>query len=427
MNILVIGSGGREHSLCWAIKKSPLLNKLYCAPGNPGISELANCIDIDINDNKNILEISLKHKIDLVIIGPEKPLENGVVDLLKKNNITTFGPTKRAAKLESSKAFTKDLCNKYNIPTAKYEYFSDSDSAKSYIKKCNFPIVIKADGLASGKGVIISDTYNDSINYIDKIFNGLFGDAGKTIIIEEFLEGEEASFFVLCDGKSILPLTSAQDHKRVGDGDTGLNTGGMGAYSPAPIIDSKMEEKILKEIIIPTIDGMNKEGSPFQGVLYAGLMISNGSPKLIEYNVRFGDPECQTLMTRLKSDLIPLIIATCNSTLSKTSVVWGNDFSLIVIMATKGYPEKFQNETLIKGLENINNINVNVFHSGTKKIENKIFSSGGRVLGLIANSKSIKEAQKIVYKSIKKIDWPEGFYRKDIGWKAVKFFDKKKD
>ncbi|MDC0073759.1 phosphoribosylamine--glycine ligase [Alphaproteobacteria bacterium] len=425
MNILVIGSGGREHSLCWAIKKSPLLNYLFCAPGNPGISELAKCINIDINDNEKILNIAIKHKIDLVIIGPEKPLENGIIDLLKKNNITAFGPTKKAAKLESSKVFTKDFCKKYNIPTAKYEYFSDSRSAKNYIKKCNFPIVIKADGLASGKGVIISDTYSESVNFIDKIFNGLFGEAGKTIIIEEFLEGEEASFFVLCDGKSILPLTSAQDHKRVGDGDTGLNTGGMGAYSPAPIIDSEMEEKIVKKIIKPTVDGMNKEGSPFHGVLYAGLMISNGTPKLIEYNVRFGDPECQTLMTRLKSDLISIIMATCNSKLSETSIVWKNDFSLIVIMASKGYPEKFQNKTLIKGLENLNNKNINLFHSGTKKIENKIFSSGGRVLGLVANSKSIEEAQRNVYDSIKKIDWPEGFYRKDIGWRAIQFFDKK--
>ena len=419
MRVLVLGNGAREHALCWALSNSPLITKLLCAPGNPGIEEEAECINIDINNNNEILSIAIKENIDLVIPGPEIPLVNGIVDLLKQNNIKAFGPSKMAAQLEGSKNFTKEICKSANIPTAKYELFSNEKDALNYISEISLPIVIKADGLAAGKGVVIANSLEEANLAIKSSFSGKFGEAGKNLPIEEYLEGVEASFFALCDGKTAIPLTNAQDHKRVGDGDIGPNTGGMGAFSPTPNLSEDLNNMIMSNIIYPTLDEMDKRNIPFQGILYAGLMLTDEGPKLIEYNVRFGDPECQVIMTRIKSNLFEAILAATDHTLENFNIRFYDEVALTVVMASKGYPGEYKKNTIIRGIEKINNVpNVKVFHEGTSKNESgQINSNGGSVLSLTANAKNISEARKNVYEAIKNIEWDEGFYRKDIGEK----------
>tara|TARA_B100001059_G_scaffold76206_1_gene73795 strand:- start:1506 stop:2765 length:1260 start_codon:yes stop_codon:yes gene_type:complete len=419
MKVLVLGSGAREHAMCWSLANSPLISKLICAPGNPGIAEEAQCIDININNNNEIVSLALKEKVDLVIPGPEIPLVNGIIDELNKFNIKAFGPSKEASKLEGSKQFTKNICKLANIPTAYSESFSDREDAINYIKKNKLPIVIKADGLAAGKGVVIAQNEKEAVTAIDNSFNGAFGDAGKTVLIEEYLEGVEASFFALCDGITAIPLASAQDHKRVGDGDTGPNTGGMGAFSPTPNLTEDLNNDIINHFIAPTLIEMDKRGSPFQGILYAGLMLTNNGPKLIEYNVRFGDPECQVILTRIKSNLFEAILAAVDHTLEKFHLRFYEEVALTVVMASKGYPKKYKSNSIINGITEANNIKgVKVFHAGTKlDSDRNILSNGGRVLSITANGKNMEEARVLAYKAIDYIKWDDGFYRKDIGKK----------
>ncbi|WP_288904420.1 phosphoribosylamine--glycine ligase [uncultured Sneathiella sp.] len=421
MKVLVIGSGGREHALCWALKKSPLVERLYCAPGNGGIEEIADCIDIGAEDIEGIVDFSRKEAMDFVVIGPEVPLVLGLADKLANAGIKSFGPSAAAAALEGSKGFMKDLCRENNIPTAAYERFDNADEAKAYVARNSLPIVIKADGLAAGKGVIIATTLSEANETIDDIFDGLFGGAGAEIVIEEFLEGEEASFFVLTDGENFLPLATAQDHKAVGDGDTGPNTGGMGAYSPAPVMTPEMIAATIDKIIKPTIAAMKGRGAPFTGVLYAGLMITKDGPKLIEYNVRFGDPECQVLCARMESDLLPALIATSNKGLADIKLRWRDETALVVVMAADGYPGSYEKNTAIKGLDEAAAIDdVLVFHAGTKCKDDTILAAGGRVLGITGLGKTVKHAQKKAYSGVNAINWPQGFCRSDIGWRAIK-------
>ena len=417
MKVLVLGSGAREHAMCWSLANSPLISKLICAPGNPGIAEEAQCINININNNDEIVSLALKEKVDLVIPGPEIPLVNGIIDELNKVNIKAFGPSKEASKLEGSKKFTKNICKLANIPTAESEVFTNRDEAVKYIKKNKLPIVIKADGLAAGKGVVIAQNEEEAITAIDNSFNGYFGEAGKTILIEEYLEGVEASFFALCDGVTAIPLANAQDHKRVGDGDTGPNTGGMGAFSPTPNLTESVNNNIIDDIIIPTLIEMDKRGSPFQGILYAGLMLTKDGPKLIEYNVRFGDPECQVILTRIKSNLFEAILAAVDHTLEKFHLRFYDEVALTIVMASNGYPGKYKTHSIIKGIADANNIKgIKVFHAGTTlDSEKNIVSNGGRVLSVTANAKNIEEARVLAYKAIDYIKWDDGFYRKDIG------------
>ena len=417
MKVLVLGSGAREHAMCWSLANSPLITKLICAPGNPGIKEEAECIDLNINNNEDIISLALKEEIDLVIPGPEIPLVNGIINELNKVNIKAFGPSKEASKLEGSKKFTKEICKAANIPTANYEFFTNQDHAINYIKNINTPIVIKADGLAAGKGVIIAKNKDEAILAIENLFKGIFGEAGKTVLIEEYLEGIEASYFALCDGKNAIPLTNAQDHKRVGDGDTGPNTGGMGAFSPTPNLSEKDNEHILNNIIKPTLAVMHERGTPFQGILYAGLMLTNEGPKLIEYNVRFGDPECQVILSRIKSNLFEAILAAVDHTLNNFHIRFYDEVSLTVVMATEGYPGKYKNGSIIKGISEANNIKgIKVFHAGTKiDSDQNLVSNGGRVLSVTANAESMNKARILAYSAIKNIKWDEGFYRKDIG------------
>ena len=417
MKVLVLGSGAREHAMCWSLANSPLISKLICAPGNPGIAEEAQCINININNNDEIISLALKEKVDLVIPGPEIPLVNGIIDELHKVNIKAFGPSKEASKLEGSKKFTKNICKLANIPTAESEVFTNRDEAIKYIKKNKLPIVIKADGLAAGKGVVIAQNEEEAITAIDNSFNGFFGEAGKTILIEEYLEGVEASFFALCDGVTAIPLANAQDHKRVGDGDTGPNTGGMGAFSPTPNLTESINNNIIDDIIIPTLIEMDKRGSPFQGILYAGLMLTKDGPKLIEYNVRFGDPECQVILTRIKSNLFEAILAAVDHTLEKFHLRFYDEVALTIVMASNGYPGKYKTHSIIKGIADANNIKgIKVFHAGTTlDSEKNIVSNGGRVLSVTANAKNIEEARVLAYKAIDYIKWDDGFYRKDIG------------
>ena len=417
MKVLVLGSGAREHAMCWSLANSPLISKLICAPGNPGIAEEAQCINININNNDEIISLALKEKVDLVIPGPEIPLVNGIIDELNKVNIKAFGPSKEASKLEGSKKFTKNICKLANIPTAESEVFTNRDEAIKYIKKNKLPIVIKADGLAAGKGVVIAQNEEEAITAIDNSFNGFFGEAGKTILIEEYLEGVEASFFALCDGVTAIPLANAQDHKRVGDGDTGPNTGGMGAFSPTPNLTESVNNNIIDDIIIPTLIEMDKRGSPFQGILYAGLMLTKDGPKLIEYNVRFGDPECQVILTRIKSNLFEAILAAVDHTLEKFHLRFYDEVALTIVMASNGYPGKYKTHSIIRGIADANNIKgIKVFHAGTTlDSEKNIVSNGGRVLSVTANAKNIEEARVLAYKAIDYIKWDDGFYRKDIG------------
>ena len=420
MNILLIGSGGREHALAWKIAQSPLLETLYITPGNGGMTELGRIIDLDVTNHQAVIEFTKDNAIDLVVIGPEAPLVAGLVDDLTAANIKAFGPTKAAAQLEGSKGFTKDLCQDNNIPTAAYGRFNNQADALAYVEQQGAPIVIKADGLAAGKGVIMAETLEQAQAAIKDCFDGSFGAAGAEVVIEEMLYGEEASFFVLTDGTHCLPLATAQDHKRAFDGDKGPNTGGMGAYSPAPIMTETLIETTMREIIEPTVKAMAAKGTPYKGVLYAGLMITKDGPKLIEYNARFGDPECQVLMTRLASDLLPALEATANGTLNEITLNWSDNQAITVVMAAKGYPGAYEKGSEIKGLEAANNTeNVTIFHAGTKQEAGKTLAIGGRVLNVTSHAETLENAQKAAYAAIETIDWPQGFYRKDIAWRAL--------
>lgn len=422
MKVLIVGSGGREHALSEAVAASPLCEKLYAAPGNPGMAHVAECVDVGAEDIDGIVAFAEHEKIDFVVVGPEAPLVAGLVDRLADAGIKAFGPSEQAARLEGSKAFTKDLCDRYDIPTAAYRRFDEPDAAKEYIHLVGAPIVVKADGLAAGKGVIICRNDNEAFAAIDHIMTEqAFGeDAGAEVVIERFLEGEELSFFALVDGEHALPLASAQDHKAAHDGDQGPNTGGMGAYSPAPIADAALTKRIMSEIIEPTVRGMAHDGRPFKGVLFAGLMITNDGPQLIEYNVRFGDPECQVLMMRLKSDLLEALVASAEGTLDQIKLSWRKDSALLVVMAANGYPGHYEKGSVIRGIDEASALKtVQVFHAGTKQIGDELQAHGGRVLGVGATGKSAKEAQAHAYEAVDLIDWPEGFCRRDIGWRAV--------
>jgi phosphoribosylamine--glycine ligase len=420
MNILLLGSGGREHALAWKIAASPLVDRLYCAPGNAGIAREAECVAFDLADHAGLIAFCKQNHIDFVVVGPEAPLVAGVVDDLEAAGIKAFGPSKAAARLEGSKGFTKDLCRANDIPTAAYERFTSAAPAKAYVRTRGAPIVIKADGLAAGKGVVVAETLDEAEAAIDMIFGGELGEAGTELVVEEFLRGEEASFFVLCDGENAIPLASAQDHKRAFDGDKGPNTGGMGAYSPAPVMTEEMSRRTLDEIVLPTIRAMKALGAPYKGVLYAGLMITAEGPKLIEYNVRFGDPECQVLMLRLMSDLLPALLATRDGVLMAFDLRWYTDVALTVVMAAKGYPGAYAKGSVISGLEEAEKIEgVEIFHAGTKADGNRILANGGRVLGVSALGETVTEARTRAYASIARIHWPEGFCRSDIGFRAI--------
>ncbi len=420
MNVLLIGSGGREHALAWAISASPLLGTLYCAPGNAGIAEVAECVDIDVADHAAVVRFCRDSDIALVVVGPEAPLVAGLADDLAAARIKVFGPSKAAAQLEGSKGFTKDLCREHSIPTGAYGRFSDAQSAKAYLASQRIPIVVKADGLAAGKGVVVAETRQQAEAAIDACFGGTFGAAGADIIIEEFLEGEEASVFALVDGKHVLPLASAQDHKRVGDGDTGPNTGGMGAYSPAPVMTPEMTARVMDEIIRPTVRAMAARGTPYKGVLFLGVMITKDGPKLYEYNVRFGDPETQVLMLRLKSDLLAALLATADGVLEAFDLRWHDEPALTIVMASKGYPGAYANGTEIRGLDAARAVEgVEIFHAGTRQQGAKLVAAGGRVLNVTARGKTVAEAKARAHEAIARIDWPGGFYRSDIGWRAI--------
>jgi phosphoribosylamine--glycine ligase len=416
MNILLIGSGGREHALAWKMAASPLLTKLWCAPGNAGIAKDAECIALDVADHAAVIAFCKSNKVDLVVVGPEAPLAAGIVDDLSAAGIKAFGPSKAASQLESSKGFTKDICKANNIPTAAYERFRDAEAAKAYVRKQGVPIVVKADGLAAGKGVVVAMTLDEAIAAIDALFSA----PGAEAVIEEFMEGEEASFFVLCDGEHALPLVAAQDHKRVFDGDKGPNTGGMGAYSPAPVFTDEMRDRTMNEIILPTLRAMKAKGMPYKGVLFAGLMITKDGPKLIEYNARFGDPETQVLMMRLMSDVVPALLASVDGELHHFDLRWFPDPALTVVMAAKGYPGDYAKGTLIEGLDDAAKVEgVEIFHAGTKADGGHILANGGRVLNVTATGKTVGEAQQRAYQAIDRIAWPEGFCRRDIGWQAI--------
>ena len=424
MNILILGSGGREHALAWKIAASPLTDKLFCAPGNAGMAREATCVALDIANRAAVIGFCRTNHIDLVVVGPEAPLCAGIVNDLEAAGIKAFGPTREAARLEGSKGFTKDLCRNNGIPTAAYERFSAAVPAKTYLKAHGAPIVIKADGLAAGKGVVVAQDLAEAESAVDMMFaggiEGVLGDAGGEIVIEEFLDGEEASFFALCDGETAIALTTAQDHKRAYDGDKGPNTGGMGAYSPAPNIDDAMAARVMAEIIEPTLRAMKAMGCPYKGVLYAGLMITASGPKLIEYNARFGDPETQVLMLRLKSDLVPALLASRDGMLKSFDLRWYDEPALTVVMAAKGYPGAYQRGTVIEGLEAAREVEgVEIFHAGTKAEGGKILANGGRVLNISAIGKTVSEAQARAYAAVARIHWPEGFCRHDIGWRAV--------
>ncbi|MCF6320533.1 MAG: phosphoribosylamine--glycine ligase [Rhizobiaceae bacterium] len=420
MNVLLIGSGGREHALAWKLISSPLLGEFHCAPGNAGICEIAQCADIDISAHGKIIAFCRSNDIGLVVVGPEAPLVAGLVDDLNEAGFKAFGPTAEAAQLEGSKAFTHEICDMYAIPTAHYASFNNATKAKTYLRECEMPVVVKADGLAAGKGVVIAKTIEQAIDAVDACFEGEFGDAGQRVVIEEFLEGEEISLFAICDGQVASLIGTAQDHKRVFDGDSGPNTGGMGAYCPASIIDQPIIDKAMSEIIVPTLAGMHARGTPFKGILYAGLMLTPEGPKLIEYNVRFGDPECQVLMMRLKSDLLELMLTTVDGSLLEHEIEWHDLSAISVVMATKGYPDKYENGSAIRGKLNYDDeAPVKIFHAGTAKHNEKIVAVGGRVLNVTATGCSLLDAQQLAYDGIKAIDWPEGFWRSDIGWREI--------
>ncbi len=421
MNVLILGSGGREHALAWAIAASPLLTRLVVAPGNAGIADIAECVPLDLDDHDAIIRFCRDRRIDFVVVGPEAPLVAGLVDALTAEGIDAFGPSRAAARLEGSKGFTKDLCQAHGIPTAAYGRFCDAAAAKAYLgPNPVLPVVVKADGLAAGKGVVIATTLAEAEAAIDACFGGAFGAAGAEVVIEAFLEGEEASFFALVDGTHVLALAAAQDHKRVGDGDVGPNTGGMGAYSPAPVVTDAVASRVLDEIIRPTVKALAEAGTPFKGVLFAGLMISADGPKLIEYNVRFGDPECQVLLMRLKSDLLPVLLATVDGVLDSFTLNWRDEPAVTVVMAANGYPGTPEKGTEIKGLEAAQRVEgVEIFHAGTRRDGTRLLANGGRVLNVTARGRTVAEAQARAYQAVARIDWPGGFCRKDIAWRAI--------
>ncbi|MGL4285080.1 MAG: phosphoribosylamine--glycine ligase [Phreatobacter sp.] len=420
MNVLLIGGGGREHALAWAISASPLLTTLYCAPGNPGIAEVATLVPVDVTDHAAVAAFCRSAGIDLVVVGPEAPLVAGLVDDLGGHGIKAFGPTRFAAQLEGSKGFTKDLCRDFGIPTAAYERFTAPEPAKAYVRAQGAPIVIKADGLAAGKGVVVAMTLTEALDAVDMMFSGGLGEAGAAVVVEEFMTGEEASFFALCDGESALALATAQDHKQVGDGDTGPNTGGMGAYSPAAVMTPALIEQTMADIIKPTLAAMAAKGHPFQGVLFAGLMITAEGPKLIEYNCRFGDPECQVLMMRLKDDLLTLLFGAVDGQLKTMSARWFDEAALTVVMAAKGYPAAPEKGSVIRGLDQLKALDgAEIFHAGTALKDGQLVANGGRVLNVTAIGATVAEAQAKAYETVARIDWPGGFFRRDIGWRAV--------
>ncbi len=420
MNILILGSGGREHSLAWAVMQNPKCDRLIVAPGNAGIAQIAECASLDIENGGAVVNFAEANAIDFVIVGPEAPLAAGVADRLREAGVLVFGPSAEAARLEASKSFTKEVCDASGAPTAAYARFTEAAPAKAYIKEQGTPIVVKADGLAAGKGVIVAMDEQTALDAIDDMFGGAFGGAGAEVVIEEFMDGEEASLFVLCDGENILSIGTAQDHKRVGEGDTGLNTGGMGAYSPAPVLSAEIEARAMDEIIRPTMAEMKRRGAPFQGVLYAGLMIKDGQPRLVEYNVRFGDPECQALMMRLGAQAMDLMHAAAEGRLEETRVNWADDHAMTIVMAANGYPGAYEKGSVIKGLDKLPEDSSNmVFHAGTKAVEGQIQAVGGRVLNVTARGATLQEARDRAYAMVDGVDWPEGFYRRDIGWRAL--------
>jgi phosphoribosylamine--glycine ligase len=420
MNILLLGSGGREHALAWKIAASPLVMKLWCAPGNAGIAREAECVALDVADHPAVIEFCKRNSVDLVVVGPETPLAAGIVDDLAAAGIKAFGPGKQAAQLEGSKGFTKDLCREFTIPTGAYRRFDSKDDALAYVREQGAPIVVKADGLAAGKGVVVARTLPEAEDAIAMMFEGAFGAAGAEVVIEEFLSGREISFFALCDGETAIPLASAQDHKRVFDHDEGPNTGGMGAYSPTPFVTPEIHDQIMSRIILPTVRGMKARGTPFRGVLYAGVMLTEQGPKLFEYNVRFGDPECQVLMLRMMSDIVPAFLAACDGQLKNFDLRWYPDPALTVVMAAKGYPGDYNKGSRIEGLDDAARIEgVEIFHAGTVAKDGAILANGGRVLNVCASGKTVSEAQQLAYEAIDRIKWPDGFCRRDIAWQAV--------
>jgi phosphoribosylamine--glycine ligase len=426
MRILVVGGGGREHALCWAISASPLCTRLYCAPGNAGIARVAECIDVGAEDIPGQVALAQRLKIDFVVIGPDAPLVAGMADGFTAAGIKVFGPSKKAAQLEGSKSFTKELCRRHNIPTAAYERFSDLAKAEAYIRAQGAPIVVKADGLAAGKGVIVAETVEQALEAVRDMLQGSrFGAAGAAVVIEEFMEGEEVSLFALTDGEHVLPLVGAQDHKRAFDGDKGPNTGGMGAYSPVPLLDAAMTERALREIVHPTVRAMKADGIPFKGVLYAGLMIDRNGPRLVEYNCRFGDPETQPMMMRLKSDIVPALMACADGGLKHFDLRWSDEAALTVILATRGYPDAYPRGSEIRNLAAAAKVEgVEIFHAGTKFGEGgpaggRILANGGRVLNVTAMAPTVEQARDRAYRAVDLIDWPEGFCRRDIAWRAV--------
>ncbi|KIC20333.1 phosphoribosylamine--glycine ligase, partial [Leisingera sp. ANG-Vp] len=420
MNILILGSGGREHSLAWAVMQNPKCDRLVVAPGNAGIAQIADCAALDIEDGGAVAAFAEENAIDFVIVGPEAPLAAGVADRLREAGLLVFGPSEAAAKLEASKSFTKEICDAANAPTAGYGHFTDAEAAKAHVRQHGAPTVVKADGLAAGKGVIIAMTEAEAIEAIDDMFGGAFGGAGAEVVIEEFMEGEEASLFVLVDGEEVLSIGTAQDHKRVGESDTGLNTGGMGAYSPAPVLSAEVEARAMEEIVKPTMKVMAERGMPYQGVLYAGLMIQDGQPRLVEYNVRFGDPECQVLMMRLGAQALDLMHAAAEGRLGDAQVNWGDDHAITVVMAAAGYPGSYEKGSEIKGLDALPEDSSNmVFHAGTKAEDGKVLAVGGRVLNVTARGETLQEARDRAYAMVDGVAWPQGFFRRDIGWRAL--------
>ena len=420
MNILILGGGGREHALAWAVLQNPKCDRLIVAPGNAGIDKIAECAALDITDGEAVVGFAVEESIDFVIIGPEGPLAAGVADALMAAGVLVFGPSRDAARLEASKTFTKEICDACGAPTAGWARFTDAASAQAYVTARGAPIVVKADGLAAGKGVVVAETVDQALAAITDMFGGAFGAAGAEVVIEDFMAGEEASFFVLSDGQNVRPIGTAQDHKRIGDGDTGPNTGGMGAYSPAPILSDTVAALALEQIVKPTVAEMAKRGTPYRGVLYAGLMIENGQPRLVEYNARFGDPECQVLMMRLGGQALDLMLACAEGRLAEVAVNWADDHALTVVMAAKGYPGAYAKGSVIAGLESLpEDSHQMVFHAGTRAVDGTIRADGGRVLNVTARGATLQEARDRAYGMVAQVDWPEGIYRQDIGWRAL--------
>lgn len=420
MNILILGGGGREHALAWAIRQNPKCDRLIVAPGNPGIGAVAECAGLDIMSRAAVCEFAQENAVDLVVIGPEAPLAAGVADALRDAGLLVFGPSQAAAQLEASKAFTKEICDACGAPTAAWARFADAQGAHDYVDAQGAPIVVKADGLAAGKGVVVAETLEQAHDAVDMIFGGAFGASGAEVVIEEFMEGEEASFFILSDGVNCLPMGTAQDHKRVGEGDTGPNTGGMGAYSPAPVLTSDIQAQVMDQMIRPTVAEMARRGTPFQGVIFAGLMIRDGQARLVEYNVRFGDPECQVLMMRLGAQALDLIHACAEGRLNEVSANWADDHALTVVMATEGYPGDYAKGSRIKGLDNLPEDSFNmIFHAGTDMKDGALVAAGGRVLAATGRGDTLGQARDRAYALVDGVDWQEGFYRRDIGWRAL--------